>query len=149
MSTSGLEVFDRTIQETNIWLGEIAKGLDADRQTSYRVLRAVLHALRDRLTVEQAAHLSAQLPMLLRGIYYESYQPARTPSAARSRADFLNTVRSELANAPPIDPEDACRLVFDCMRSHVSPGQLEKVFWSLPEHVRQVFGAVETAKGGA
>src|ERR687886_176925 len=65
MSSTGLEVFDRTVQETNIWLGEIAEDLGPDRQVAYRVLRAVLHALRDRLTVEQAAHLSAQLPRML------------------------------------------------------------------------------------
>jgi len=149
MSSSGLEVFDRTIQETNIWLGEIAEGLDADRQTSYRVLRAVLHVLRDRLTVEQAAHLSAQLPMLLRGIYYEAYQPAKTPSKVHSRDEFLDAVSGELNDLPPIDPEDACRSVFECMRSHITPGQLDKVFWSLPEHVRQIFGAAESVKGGA
>src|SRR5439155_19096467 len=101
MSSSGLEVFDRTIQETNIWLGEIADDLGPDRQVAYRVLRAVLHALRDRLTVEQAAHLSAQLPMLIRGIYYESYQPAKTPNTARSRIEFRDAVRGELNNIPP------------------------------------------------
>ena len=71
MSITGLEVFDPTIQETNIWLGVIAEDLVPDRQVAYRLLRAVLHAIRDGPTVDQAAHLSAQLPMLIRGICYE------------------------------------------------------------------------------
>ena len=84
--------------------------------------------------------------MLLRGIYYEAYQPAKTPSKVHSRDEFLDAVSGELNDLPPIDPEDACRSVFDCMRSHITPGQLEKVFWSLPEHVRQIFGAAESVK---
>jgi len=149
MSSSGLEVFDRTIQETNIWLGEIAEEIGPDRQVAYRVLRAVLHAIRDRLMADQAAHLSAQLPMLIRGIYYEGYHPARTPSTARGRAGFLNAVSGELRDTRPINPEDACAAVFNCMRRHITPGQLEHVFWSLPEPVRQILGSVETAKGAA
>jgi uncharacterized protein (DUF2267 family) len=149
MSSCGLEVFDRTVQETNVWLGEIADDLGPDRQVAYRVLRAVLHALRDRLPVEQAAHLSAQLPMLIRGIYYEAYQPAKTPTPIRSRAEFLSAVSDELSDIRPVNAEEACLAVFDCMRRHVSPGQLEKVFWSLPEHVRQVLASADAVKGGA
>ncbi len=68
MSSTGLEVFDKTIQTTNSWLNEIGEDLGPDRQRCYNALRAVLFALRDRLTVEEAADLSAQLPMLIRGI---------------------------------------------------------------------------------
>lgn len=150
MSATGLEVFDRTLQETNIWLGEIAEQMGPDRQVAYRVLRAVLHALRDRLTVEQAAHLSAQLPMLIRGINYEAYHPAKSPpSTVRSRAEFLDIVGGELSDIRPINVEDACRAVCDCMRRHITPGQFDKVFWSLPDGVRQLFGSAETVSGGA
>jgi uncharacterized protein (DUF2267 family) len=149
MSSSGLEVFDRTVQETNVWLGEITDDLGPDRQVAYRVLRAVLHALRDRLTVEQAAHLSAQLPMLIRGIYYEAYQPAKTPTAIRSRAEFLSGISNQLSDIRPVDPEDACLSVLGCMHRHLSPGQLEKVIRALPEHVRQLLVSTGAVRGGA
>ncbi len=79
MSSTGLEVFDKTIQTTNSWLNEIGEDLGPDRQRCYNALRAVLFALRDRLTVEEAADLSAQLPMLIRGIFYEGYRPSIMP----------------------------------------------------------------------
>ena len=70
MSTTGLEVFDTTLQKTHLWLKDIMQELHTDsRQQAYSVLRATLHTLRDRMTIEQAVKLGAQLPILLRGMY--------------------------------------------------------------------------------
>ena len=70
MSTTGLEVFDRTVQKTNSWLHDLMQVLQwADKHKAYLALRATLHALRDRLTVDEVAQLGAQLPMLIRGFY--------------------------------------------------------------------------------
>lgn len=77
MSATGLEVFDTTLQRTHTWLKDLMLVLGwQDRHKAYRALRATLHALRDRLTVEETAHLGAQLPMLIRGFYYEGWDPS-------------------------------------------------------------------------
>jgi len=76
MSQTGVAAFDSTIQTTNVWLHDIMERLGwQDRHRAYHALRAVLHALRDRLPVDQAAALGAQLPMLVRGFYYEGWHP--------------------------------------------------------------------------
>ncbi len=76
MSATGLDVFDTTVQKTNIWLNDLMKVLGwQDRHKAYLALRATLHALRDRLTVDEVAHFGAQLPMLMRGFYYEGWDP--------------------------------------------------------------------------
>ena len=85
MSTSGLAVLDHTVQETNIWLKAVAEQLQLDRHDAYIALRAVLHALRDRLPPEVAVHLGAQLPMLVRGLYYEGWHMAGKPTKDRQR----------------------------------------------------------------
>jgi uncharacterized protein (DUF2267 family) len=85
MSESGVAALDHTIQETNIWLKELAERLHLqDRHHAYAALRAVLHALRDRLTPETAVHLGAQLPMLVRGLYYEGWHMGGKPTGDRS-----------------------------------------------------------------
>ena len=72
MSQTGVTAFDSTLQTTNVWLHEIMDRMCwQDKHRAYHGLRAVLHALRDRLPVDQAAALGAQLPMLVRGFYYE------------------------------------------------------------------------------
>ena len=118
MSATGLEVFDKTVHTTNLWLKEIGEDIGPDRRRSYDALRAVLFALRDRLTVEEAAHLAAQLPILIRGIFYEGYKPSGKPERIRSKDEFLEKVADQLKRIRPLGAEDASRAVFRVLQRH-------------------------------
>jgi uncharacterized protein (DUF2267 family) len=72
MTTNRVDVLDRSLEKTHIWLGDLAEELGSDdRHYAYRVLRAFLHALRDHLPIDEVASVAAQLPMFIRGIFYE------------------------------------------------------------------------------
>jgi uncharacterized protein (DUF2267 family) len=139
MSTTGLGVFDETLHKTNAWLKEIAIVLDLDRHGAYQVLRAVLHTLRDRLTINEAAQLGDQFPMLVRGIYYEAWHPAGKPEKIRSRDEFLGVITGRLAMKQSIDVESAAYAVFRTLESHVSPGEIRHVMQSLPQDIRTLW----------
>jgi uncharacterized protein (DUF2267 family) len=90
MSPSNVAAFDKTIEKTNVWLGELQAVLTwDDRERAYHALRAVLHALRDRLPPHEAVDLGAQLPMLVRGFYYDGWHPADKPLKYRDKRPFL------------------------------------------------------------
>jgi uncharacterized protein (DUF2267 family) len=140
MSLTGLEVFDTTIHRTNSWLKELmqVQGWE-NRHRAYSALRATLHALRDRLTVEEVAHLGAQLPMLIRGFYYEGWDPTRKPLKVRHREQFLAYIAQELRGNDPVDPEQIARGVFTVLSNRVTEGEIENVKQLLPSEIRELW----------
>jgi uncharacterized protein (DUF2267 family) len=141
MSSTGLEVFDKTLQTTHIWLDEIMEKMGPDRQVAWHLLRAVLHALRDRLPIGLMAHLGAQLPLLVRGVYYDQWNASEENLKQRSREEFLDRVAAELKGTRPINVVDGVRAVFQVLNHHVEPGQVQKVRDALPEPVRELWPA--------
>jgi uncharacterized protein (DUF2267 family) len=139
MSATGLEVFDKTVQTTNIWLKEIGEQIGPDRHRCYQALRAVLFTLRDRLTPDEAAHLASQLPMLVRGIYYEGYRPAGKPDRIRSRDQFLQRIGEHLEQTRPLGADEAARAVFKILDHYLDPGEIADVKQSLPQDIRMLF----------
>ena len=139
MSATGLEVFDRTLQTTHIWLDEIIEDLATDRQTAWHVLGAVIRSLRDRLPTGVSAHLSAELPLLVRGSYFDGWQPGRESAKRLSLAGFLERVSDGLADTKPIGSVDAVRAVFAVLGRHLDHGQVEKIRRALPEEIRALW----------
>src|SRR5437764_7176824 len=127
MSATGLEVFDRTLQITNTWLDEIMTTLPRDRKLAWHVLGAVLRTIRDRVPLNLAAHLGAQLPLLVRGAYYDQWRPSETPQNWRSRDDLFARISTQLGTIKPVDAAEAALAVFRVLNHHVDPNQIEKI----------------------
>jgi uncharacterized protein (DUF2267 family) len=138
MSATGLEVFDKSIQTTNIWLDEIMEDIGPDRQLAWHLLGAVLRTMRDRLPPDLAAHLGAQLPLVVRGTYYDQYEPSASPEKTRSLDAFLGKIADELKFSRPINSQVALQVVCSVLAKHVDKGQIAKVWEALPEDIRQV-----------
>src|SRR6266566_3342432 len=139
MSTNGLDVFDKTLQTTHIWLDEIIEDLGTDRHTAWHVLGAVIRALRDRLPPGLSAHLSAELPLLVRGSYFDQWRPGQEALKERSLAEFLERVSDGLSGTKPIGSVDAVGAVFAVLERHLDQGQIAKIRQALPEEVRALW----------
>lgn len=134
-------IIDKSVEKAHIWLGEVAEELGIeDRQEAYRVLRAYLHALRDRLPVDEVAQLAAQLPELIRGIYYEGWNPSATPVRYRGLADFLERIAAEAMLDGETEASYASNSVAQVLRRHISPGELDDVRAVLPDELRVILG---------
>lgn len=141
MSATGLEVFDTTLQKTNRWLNDAMRLLDTkDKHTAYLAFRSTLHALRDRMTVEEVAQFAAQLPMLMRGLYYEGWDPTGKPLKLRTREEFLARIAQELRGpGDGMDPEPLARAVFVVLGEHLTGGEIEDLKASLPAEIRELW----------
>jgi uncharacterized protein (DUF2267 family) len=136
--TTGLDTFDKTVQESNLWLKGVMERLNTyDRHHAYSTLRAVLHALRDRIGPENAAHLGAQLPMLLRGLFYEGWDPTGKPTKERHENAFLAHIARELPRATNSEIEAGACAVLDVLSKHIDRGAAVKLAAIIPQDLRK------------
>ena len=141
MTTTGLEVFDTTTQKTMRWLHEIDEETgwpEKERHHAYQALRACLHQIRDRLPVDEVAHFGAQLPLLVRGIYYEGWDPSHPP-LGRGADDFINGFCQQVVWEHDYDYEAIVRACLDVLGRELDPGLVRHVIDVLPEPIGRLW----------
>lgn len=140
MSDHGLSSIDETVQLTHVWLNDLLERTGwTDKQRAYRLLRATLHAVRDHLQVNEAADLGAQLPQLIRGVYYEGWHPAGTPVKERSREAFIEEIQKAFRTDPMGDVEEAVSAALGLLSEKVTKGEMDDVRHALPKQIRDLF----------
>lgn len=146
MKTHQPEVFGTTLEKTNRWVNEISDLLHwDDHHKAYHGLRAVLHVLRDRLPVAEAAHLGAQLPMLVRGFYYDNWKPTATPIKIKTAQEFYDAVRGNFSADRNVNPMRLTEAVLRVLAANTSSGELEKVLGIFPLELRALWPKGESA----
>jgi uncharacterized protein (DUF2267 family) len=144
MSQQGLETIESTTQKIHEWIARIGESLHMEKRDAYKSLRAVLQTLRDRLPLDLAVHFGAQLPMLVRGLYYEGWEPSKVP-IKMSREQFLGAVRTKIVADRVIDPAETIQSVLAVVADHIGGGEMEKVMHSFPQDMQSLFPALAAA----
>ena len=142
MRTSEPDVIERSAEKTHQWIDEVAAELgDENRRHAYRSLTAVLHTLRDRMPVNEAAQLASQLPEFLRGAFYEDWVPAHVPQRYRSRSEMLDRIASGAGLAGETGASYVLAAVMSVLRRHVSAGEMEDVLAVMPADIAELLSA--------
>ena len=144
MTRTGVDSLDRSIDKTNAWLADVAANFGTeDRRMAYRVTRSWLHTLRDRLPVPIAAHIAAQLPELLRGVFYEGWNPSKVP-IKYNRDEYVARFARD-AQLHHTEVPRAGRLVTSALQRHISAGAINEVLGALPADIRSMVVATDAA----
>jgi uncharacterized protein (DUF2267 family) len=142
MSATGLESLDHTVQLTHLWINDLDDRLGwSNKRRAFRLLKTVLHAVRDWLQINEAVDLGAQLPELLRGAYYEGWRPATTPVKPRSRSDFEARIDHEFKRDPLAATGETVTAVFALLSDKISAGEIDDVRRALPADLRAMWPA--------
>ncbi len=141
MSATSITGFTQAAQQAQQWVNELADDLDWDTRRAYRLLRCVLHAVRDWLPQAEMVDLSAQLPVLIRGIYFEGWKPLETPVGDRRKEDFIERIKSAFWDDLLNDPAAAVTAVFRLLDRHVSQGQIDDVRNAMKKPLRELWPA--------
>jgi uncharacterized protein (DUF2267 family) len=127
--------YAHAVHRASAWVADVAAALGTpDRHYARRVLRAWLHTLRDRLTVDAAAKFGQQLPELLRGTYYDGWEPSRVPMRY-NQAEYVQRFATE-AMVPPSEVPTLAATVTQVITEHMSPGQVAEALAELPAGLR-------------
>lgn len=137
MVRSGFSNIDKSTQKTKEWLHEVQDELGwEDENMVYIAFRAVIQTLRDRLPVEEAIELADELPMVMKGLYYEGYTPKHKPEKIKNRAEFFQRVQQKSPRRP-IQTEEATRAVFHLLENKLSGGgEIKQVKGNLPKDIQ-------------
>lgn len=145
MSQTGIPTMDREVQVANEWVIDFHEELGwEDRDKSFQALSSTLTALRDRLTPGEASDLAAQLPVMLRGIFYDGYRPADQPKDSSDPQAFLEQIRERFDRQPVVDAEMLAKSTFRFLSRRVSEGEMEDVKGMLPADFAYLFETEET-----
>jgi len=134
-----MNVFEHATQKAKTWIHDVMRELRTDDpRLAYHVLAAGLQTLRDRLSVEEAAQVAAQLPILVRGLFYEGWHPASTPVHVRRPSEFMALFEQKAGDGQSVDAERALAAVFAVLRRHLPSGTLASVAHVLPATIAEL-----------
>lgn len=131
---SSIDIVDHNIKTINTWLKDIADELDGiSEEEAWARLKAVLQTVRDRITVNEAADFAAQLPLIVRGLYFEGWHPAETPHKWRDRADYLDAFARKEGSGD--ESEKTLKAVLRVLDRYLDSNELNRVKEMHPKEV--------------
>jgi len=139
MTATTIHSFAHAAEQAQRWVNELCADLGWSDRRAYRLLRSVLHTLRDWLQPDEMADLAAQLPLLVRGVYFEGWSPTGASTAERSKADFIARIDAAFTDDPISDTEAAIAAVFRLLDRHVSTGEIDQVRSSMRKSLRKLW----------
>ncbi|MBI3133973.1 MAG: DUF2267 domain-containing protein [Bacteroidetes bacterium] len=136
--------FDQFAAEGNEFVARLAKelGYPKDKARAGRVLKSVLHAVRDQLTPTESVQLIAQLPMFLKAVYVHNWSLKTVKKKTRKFDDFLMEICvidgdvSQSDFPTNNDIETAVSVVFMMLRKYLSLGEIEDIKALLPKELK-------------
>ncbi len=136
--------FEKYAHKGNEFIRFVALELEVPRDKAGRVARAVLHALRDRLSFEESFQLMAQLPMAIKALYVEGWKYQVQRQRIRHLDEFLEAIRDADGKLSGYDFGNnkhalrAVQAVFMALYEYVSPGEMRDVLDLLPVAIREL-----------
>lgn len=144
MSGTKVNSLNRSIQSTNMWLNDIQMELKwPDMERVYAATKAMLHTLRDCMIVEEVFHLSAQFPLLLKGVFFDGYDPTGKPLDVDNRNKFFAIIQDRFDKTSGLDGEVITRATLKVLYKRVGVGEMNDVMANMSDDIQGLFIAAE------
>ena len=134
--------FENYAAKGNEIINMLSKELNVSQDSAGRILRSTLHALRNRISLTESFHVLSQLPMAIKGIYVDGWNPHESIKRLRNRKDLINEIRNEDGLTSPYDFGDdekttkIIKGVFRTLSYHISIVEMQEILHALPAELK-------------
>lgn len=135
MTVSSIGNIEKSVHQTNAWVKDVQALLGCTENEAFLALRSTLQNLRDRLTIEEATDFAAQLPIVLKGAFYEQWNPVGKPEKM-DRTAFVSRVHAQFSNDPNMNPEDVVMAVFKVLKNRI--GKMRHILSNMPPDIEGI-----------
>jgi uncharacterized protein (DUF2267 family) len=136
--------FEKYAAKGNELVNMLAGDLQVPRDKAGRILRAVLHGLRNRLNIDESFELLSQLPMALKAVYVDGWKPSRKFKRIQHLSEFLDEIRKEDRNQAGYDfgnntkATEAVKAVFRTLSYFISDGETHDMAEMMPGEIKKL-----------
>lgn len=138
--------FNQYAVEANTFMKVYAEemNLTDNMDKAARVLSAVLHGLREIISVEESLQFVAQLPMFLKAVYVNGWTLKKKKTKVKHMEEFIDLVRSYDGVTSIYDfesneiAEHYINTTFFMLRKYVSPGEMDDIRDELPKNLKSM-----------
>lgn len=132
--------FEPQLVEAYRWVyaTSLALGHSVTLSEAYHALRGVLFALRDRMPVQEVFQLSAQLPVHIRGLFFEGYNLKDKPVKMKADA-FLKRIMGEMPPNCTTESTVIFKGVLQVLYNHITEGELADIYATLPQDIKALW----------
>jgi uncharacterized protein (DUF2267 family) len=139
--------FQKYAQEGQSFVNNLAAELGHPEEVARtgNVLRAVLHTLRERITISESLHLLSQLPMFLKGIYVDNWKFREKPMDINTKEEFAAEVErhqqqhGEREYSWNKSTEEIIQIVFSSLGKYISDGEYDDIIAQMPKNIKEIF----------
>jgi uncharacterized protein (DUF2267 family) len=140
---TGTRTFDRSLHKTNAWLKDIMELMEwQNRERALTALKVTLQSLRDLLPVSEVVHLGAQLPILIRGLYYDGWKFNADPLRLKNISEFYDLIRWHLGRASAKFSADEIKeftgAALETLTKHIDIGEARDIKVLLRKKLREL-----------
>ena len=136
--------FDKYAAKGNELLHLLAEDLQISNEKAFRILKAVLHVLRDHVSVNESMQIMSQLPVAVKGIYVEQWHVDATVKKLHIPHDFFNEVcrhdkgmvLQDFENYEAV--EQSVKAVFRTLNYYLSEGEFEDIIAVMPVEIKKL-----------
>ncbi len=148
--------FNKYTAHGNQFLSQLADELNMpnDKERALRMLKSVLHSLRNRISPEESSQFFAQLPMMIKAIYVDGWQIGKHQKRISNFDEFVSEVYElgggykGITFGDRMEAERAIQSVLKVLKQYISEGEFNDVLVSMPAKLQSPLLDILMKTGG-